>query len=98
MELDFGQEAYAKDFDSFMRYYLTVKTGEIPKSKDVYETFKKYVSSEEAFESIDALVADLLAFARYYCAIALGKEPDKALNRAFHDLRALKVDVVHLFC
>ena len=30
MELDFGQEAYGTHFDSFMRHYLTVKTGEIP--------------------------------------------------------------------
>ena len=30
MELDFGQEAYGTHFDSFMRHYLTVKTGDIP--------------------------------------------------------------------
>ncbi len=30
MEVDFGQEAYGTHFDSFMRHYLTVKTGEIP--------------------------------------------------------------------
>ena len=29
MELDFGQEAYGTHFDSFMRHYLTVITGEI---------------------------------------------------------------------
>jgi len=30
MEVAFGQEAYGTHFDSFMRHYLTVKTGEIP--------------------------------------------------------------------
>ena len=40
MELDFGQEAYGTHFDSFMRHYLTVKTGEIPNVREVYEAFK----------------------------------------------------------
>ena len=29
MELDFGQEAYGTQFDSFMRHYLTVRTGDM---------------------------------------------------------------------
>ena len=37
MELDFGQEAYGTHFDGFMRHYLTVKTGEIPRLDEVYE-------------------------------------------------------------
>jgi len=40
MEIDFGQEAYATHFDAFMRYYLTVKTGEIPNINAVYDAFK----------------------------------------------------------
>ena len=35
MEVDFGQEAYGTHFDSFMRHYLTVKTGEIPNVGEV---------------------------------------------------------------
>ena len=31
MELEFGQEAYDSHFDSFMRHYLTMKTGNILK-------------------------------------------------------------------
>ena len=27
MEIEFGQEAYVTNFDGFMRYFLTVKTG-----------------------------------------------------------------------
>ncbi|MEM6597304.1 MAG: DUF262 domain-containing protein [Cyanobacteria bacterium P01_C01_bin.69] len=98
MELDFGQEAYASDFDSFMRYYLTVKTGEIPNVKEVYEAFKERVRSpEKCGETIDELVAELQAFSQYYCAIALKKEPDLELSRAFEDLRELKVDVAYPF-
>ncbi len=40
MEVDFGQEAYGTHFDGFMRHYLTVKTGEIPNVREVYEAFK----------------------------------------------------------
>ena len=42
MELEFGQEAYGSHFDGFMRHFLTLKTGEIPKIKAVYEAFKAY--------------------------------------------------------
>jgi uncharacterized protein with ParB-like and HNH nuclease domain/predicted transport protein len=98
MELSFGQAAYGSHFDSFMRHYLTVKTGEIPKVQAVYEAFKAY-SREHTVESagVEALVSDIQAFARYYCAMALGKEPDKTLAEAFQDLRELKVDVAYPF-
>ncbi len=47
MEVDFGQEAYSKHFDGFMRHYLTVKTGEIPRIGEVYEAFKVHASSHK---------------------------------------------------
>lgn len=98
MEVAFGQEAYGSYFDSFMRYYLTVKTGEIPNVKEVYEVFKAHVRSQGlATEEVDELIADLRAFAGYYCAMALDKEPDKELSKAFQDLRELKVDVAYPF-
>lgn len=98
MEVAFGQEGYSEYFDGFMRHYLTVKTGEIPRVDDVYEAFKAYSRlSNIAQAGVDALVADLHAFAGYYCAIALDKEPNKALALAFQDLRELKVDVAFPF-
>ena len=45
MEVDFGQEAYGTHFDRFMRHYLTLKTGEIPNVRAVYEAFKSYARS-----------------------------------------------------
>ena len=38
----FGQEAYTKHFDAFMRHYLTFKAGEIPKKSQLYEAFKLF--------------------------------------------------------
>ena len=96
MELGFGQESYGAYFDAFMRHYLTVKTGDIPNVRAVYEAFKAYARQPAvAAAGVDALVADVQAYAGYYCAMALGREPDKSLAEAFRDLRDLKVDVAY---
>ncbi|WBU65625.1 GmrSD restriction endonuclease domain-containing protein [Paracoccus aerodenitrificans] len=98
MEVSFGQEAYNTHFDSFMRHYLTVKTGEIPRLDDVYEAFKGHARSPKVADAgVEVLVKDIRDFARYYCAMALGAESDNALKTAFHDLRELKVDVAYPF-
>ena len=96
MEQAFGQEAYGQHFDGFMRHYLTVRTEEIPRVREVYEAFKKHASdSSVAAAGIDALVADIHAFAGHFCAMALAREPDPILATAFADLRELKVDVAY---
>ena len=98
MEVNFGQEAYGSHFDSFMRHYLTLKTGEIPNVRAVYEAFKGYSREPEVdSRGVDSLVRDIRSFAGYYCSMALGKETDKALAEAFQDLRELKVDVAYPF-
>lgn len=96
MELAFGQEAYTTHFDAFMRHYLTVRTGEIPRVGEVYEAFKKYAHTNKVAEAgVEALVSDLRDYAGHFCAMALGTEENVELNRAFHDLRELKVDVAY---
>lgn len=98
MELLFGQEAYGGHFDGFMRNYLIVKTGEIPNVSAVYDAFKAYSRTPAAAQAgVDALVADIHRYARYYCAMALGKEQDPRLDEAFRDLRELKVEVAYPF-
>lgn len=98
MELDFGQEAYGTQFDGFMRHYLTVKTGDIPREREVYEAFKEHARTRPVMDAgIEALVKDIRGFARYFCAMALGSEQDPTLSHAFHDLRELKVDVAYPF-
>ena len=96
MEIEFGQKAYGRHFDKFMRHYLTVRTSEIPKVKEVYKAFKFYTRKESiAKGGIDALLADVHLAARDYCAMALDKETNKTLAKAFADLRELKVDVAY---
>ncbi len=98
MEVDFGQEAYGRHFDKFMRHYLTFRTGEIPNIRAVYEAFKTYARSPQVAQAgVAALVADLRIFAGHYCRMALGAEPDLELEAAFHDLRELRVDVAFPF-
>ena len=100
MEVAFGQGAYGDHFDGFMRHYLTFKSGEIPNVRAVYEAFKAHVRAPRVASAdggMDAVVAEIHALASYYCAMALGKEPDKELAAAFQDLRELKVDVAFPF-
>jgi uncharacterized protein with ParB-like and HNH nuclease domain/predicted transport protein len=102
MEQDFGQEAYGTHFDGFMRHYLTVKTGEIPNINAVYDAFKEHARASRANaiddkSHIESLVREIRDYARHFCAMALGSEPDADLKLAFHDLRELKVDVAYPF-
>jgi uncharacterized protein with ParB-like and HNH nuclease domain/predicted transport protein len=96
IELGFGQEGYGTYFDSFMRHYLTVKTGEIPNVRAVYAAFKQHARLPDvAAAGVEALMADIRTYAAHYCAMALGRESDARLAEAFHDLRELKVDVAY---
>ena len=98
MEIDFGQEAYDSYFDNFMRHYLTVKMGEVPRLNKVYESFKAYTRSSKIAEAgVESLVSDIRDFSQYFCAMALGAEKEQDLGWAFHDLRELKVDVAYPF-
>ncbi len=100
MEIDFGQEAYGTHFDGFMRHYLTVRTGDIPNINAVYDAFKKYSrelrqTSENDTSHVTTLVKDIRKYSGFYCAMALDKESDVNLRKAFHDLRELRVDVAY---
>ncbi len=92
MEQSYGND-YSTYFDWFMRDYLSVKTGSIPKIGMVYDSFKKYVQGESAPESIKEVVEDIYKFSNHYINIVLHKEPDADLNSAFKSISKLKVDV-----
>ncbi|MEY9851439.1 uncharacterized protein with ParB-like and HNH nuclease domain/predicted transport protein [Leifsonia sp. EB41] len=97
MELEFAG-ASDEQFDEFVRHYLTIATGEIPRLDDIYEAFKKHATAlEQRDETTQALVIELRQYARRYCAIALGRESDARLRRAFQDLDQVKADVVYPF-
>ncbi|WP_101023943.1 DUF262 and DUF1524 domain-containing protein [Helicobacter pylori] len=91
MEEDFKQNG--KLFDTFVRHYLTIKTGKIPNEKRVYEAFKRY-QQERGIET-EALLQDLQKYCGYFCRIAFKKEADKDLNKALGFLVDLEMDVVY---
>jgi uncharacterized protein with ParB-like and HNH nuclease domain/predicted transport protein len=96
MELDFGQQAYGTQFDGFMRNYLTVRTGAIPRKSEVYDAFKSYFAMDSVkSQGTEALVKDIRTFAGYFCEFVLGKKTDPALQVAFADLRRLGRDVTY---
>lgn len=91
MEEDFKQNETL--FDRFVRHYLTIKTGKIPKEKRVYEAFKDYQQKEGI--GIEDLLKDLQKYCGYFCRIAFKKEADKDLNKALSFLVDLEMDVVY---
>jgi uncharacterized protein with ParB-like and HNH nuclease domain/predicted transport protein len=98
MEEAFGQHAYAQQFDGFMRHFLTLKAGKIPNVRKVYEAFKTYSQSQQVKdEGVEVMLGDLHVYSEYFCAMALGRESDPALSRAFRDLRELGVEVAYPF-
>lgn len=93
MEQAFGSQGYAEHFDSFMRHYLTLKTGEIPNIRQVYSAFKAFAPQWQG--GIGALVADIHVHAKHYAAMVLDQEPQSELRQVFADLRELRVDVAY---
>ena len=96
MEQTYGND-YASTFDWFIRDYLSVKMGAIPKIGKVYEEFKNYVQGSKSPDSITEIVADIAKYSKFYVNMVLRKEADKDLNRLFANISKLKVDVSYPF-
>ena len=90
MEIQFQQQDIEKLFNSFMRYYLILKTGRLPNIAKVYEAFKIY--QQENRIDIQELLKDLKKYCGYFCAIALNQEKDKELKNVFERLAQLQAD------
>lgn len=97
MELEFVG-AGESQFDEFVRHFLTIKNGKIPRVDGIYDAFKDHATAfTKADETIESLVVELRQYAKRYVAMALGREPDAKLHRAFTDLDQVKADVVYPF-
>lgn len=94
MELDFGQEAYKTQFDSFIRHYLSWKTGDIPNINRIYDEFKMFAQGAHSKGStVKDILEDLRRSSRHFCNMAIPLEKDRDLRNAFLDLKELKVNV-----
>ena len=96
MEDYFGDE-YTKRFDRFIRDYLTLKTRRIPNIRSVYEHFKNEVDNKEPPEALEATIAEISRYSRYYVRIALLQEDDPEFLACFEDIHALNVETVFPF-
>ena len=99
MERLFDPEDYAARFDGYVRHFLTVRTGDIPNKRLVYERFRRYVDdarnragADAAAAAVRRVVADLHRLAGHFAQVALGRESDARLLRRFGDLIELRVD------
>ena len=96
MEQSYGND-YTAFFGWFMRDYLSVKTGTIPKIDRVYDEFKNYVQSNKAPASIIEVVQDIYRFSGDYVNMVLQKESDPVLQNGFKNIIRLKVGVCYPF-
>lgn len=96
IESKFGEE-YAKQFDFFMRDYLTLKYGgKIPTLRDVYDTFKDFTTQSKM--NVDDLVSDVYKHAMIYVRFVFSQYEDDAQIRALlSDIKALKMEVAYPF-
>lgn len=85
-------------FDEFVRHFLTVRTGAIPRLEDIYDAFKDHVD-RQASEGVsrEQVVVDLSQMAAYFVKMALGGETNPQLATRFIELDQLKAVVVYPF-
>lgn len=87
-----------KLFDEFVRHYLTLKTGQIPRLDGIYDAFKGHAFELQTVgQSRDDLVIDLSEHAEWFVAMALGKEPRPSLAKLFAEIDQLRASVVYPF-
>lgn len=85
-------------FDEFVRHYLTLKTGAIPRLDDIYEAFKTYADAQAALgRSRETLVRDLWVHSQRFVAMALGREADTKLRQLFDEIEQQRATVVYPF-
>jgi uncharacterized protein with ParB-like and HNH nuclease domain/predicted transport protein len=94
LEQSFPAEHQSR-FDSFMRDYLTMKAGQIPKIDRVYESFKS-LSASSGLAAGD-LVADVYQHSKNWVKLAFDRAEDPGLRETIADLNQLKVDVAYPF-
>ncbi len=95
MEQSFGENIVSLPW--FMRDFLTMKMGSIPKIGEVYETFKGYFKDTKNAEGVENIVKELFRYAQFYVRLALHKEQDKSLLTIFQAITKLRMDTSYPF-
>lgn len=96
MEELFDYETQAFMMDRFLRDFLTMKLGRIPRQNMVYEEFKRFLSDKD-FEHVQGLGQELLRHAEYYTNI-LYRKHDSGIRKALYaDINELRMGVAYPF-
>ncbi len=85
-----------KNFDAFIRNYLTVKLNRIPIKSEVYDEFKRFAKQEYSGD-VEGLVKDIYKYADYNFRMFYEKEDDLELKKVFNSLNYLDFNVTHPF-
>ena len=83
------------DVSLFIRDYLSIKQQAIPPLTRIYIIFKSFVEEKEC--ETEALLKDLLDYARWYEILLKGKTTDKTLNACIYRLNRLETTVTRPF-
>lgn len=85
-------------FDEFVRHFLTVRTGTIPRLEDIYDAFKDFTFAQAGSGiSQEEVVIDLSRRAKHFVAMAMGKETNPKLATRFIEIEQLKAIVAYPF-
>lgn len=96
MEELFSYETQAYMMDRFLRDFLTMKLGKIPKQNMVYDEFKHFLIDKD-FENVRSVGQELLRHAEYYTDI-LYKRHNSPIRRAlYEDINELRMGVAYPF-
>lgn len=85
----------SENISSYIRDYLTMKENKIPNQKDVYNSFKKYVFSENL--KAEELLEDILYHAKNYSKFIFLNCGNKNIEQLLKEIKDLKVTVSYPF-
>lgn len=78
-------------FDSFARDYMALhlRATKQVRAENVYQEFRSFLRDQEATMTLEAALAEMLRFARYYAAFILGRGGSAVLAPGFARLNSL---------
>lgn len=97
MERLMNQDGKAANFDRFMRDYLTLKLGYIPKIGEVYEDFKQFYRHHRRDKTDKEIMADVYRYSNYYMKFVFLKEEDSEIKDILRDINTLRIEVAYPF-
>ena len=92
-ERRFGDTESELGFDNFVRDYLTLKTGNIPKISKIYVEFKRFTKNTAVTR--EEQLRDLYQYSEHYERFALLRETNPSLKESVQDLDELEITVAY---